>query len=97
MSAGFVDVVWELRSSRSNKWLGTAFMDFDAEGDQKDMEEVDCLVLSSGESGHADVLLLEELPDRDGAYVRRGVAELLGYEMDSQYSDYEERQTVTIY
>jgi hypothetical protein len=97
MSAGFVDVVWELRSSRSNKWLGTAFMDFDADVDQKEMEEVDCLVLNSCDSGHAELLLLEELPDQNGAYIRKGVAELLGYEVDSQYSDYEERQTVTIY
>jgi len=94
VSAGFV---WELRSSSSNKWLGTAFMDFDAEADQEKVEEVDCLVLSSCDSGHAELLLLEELPDQDGAYIRRGVAELLGYEVDSQYSDYEERQTVIIY
>jgi len=72
-------------------------MDFDAEADQEKVEEVDCLVLSSCDSGHAELLLLEELPDQDGAYIRRGVAELLGYEVDSQYSDYEERQTVIIY
>lgn len=97
MSAGFIDLVWELRSTRSNKWLGTAFMDLGAEADHEE-EEVDCLILSShGDSGRADLLLLEELPDQDGAYIRKGVAELLGYEVDSQYSDYEEKRTVTIY
>jgi hypothetical protein len=98
MSAGIVDYVWELRSTRSNKWLGTAYMDVDAEADHETEEYVYCLVLSSHEdSGHADILLLEELSGQENAYVRRGVAELLGYEVDSQYSDYEERQTLTIY
>lgn len=98
MAAGVVDYVWELRSTRSNKWLGTAYMDADAEEDHESEEDVYCLVLSSHEdSGQANILLLDELPGQENAYVRRGVAELLGYEVDSQYSDYEERQTLTIY
>ena len=98
ISAGVVEFDWELRSSRSNKWLGTAYMDHDAGGDHDTELYVNCLVLSSHEdSGQADMLLLEEIPGQENAYVRKGVAVLLGYEIDSQYSDYEERQTLKIY
>ena len=98
MSAGVVEYDWELRSTQSNKWIGTAYMDSEAGGDHDTEHYVYCLVLSSHEdSGRADMLLLDELPDQENAYVRKGVAVLLGYEIDSQYSDYEERQTLKIY
>jgi hypothetical protein len=96
MSSGGFDLVWELRST-SNKWLGTAFMDSDAVHDG--LEMVEYLVLSHDEeSRHSEVLLLE--PKAGSAagdeYVRKGVAEILGFEVVEEIFDNESLRTIKL-
>ncbi|KAF2400151.1 HET-domain-containing protein [Trichodelitschia bisporula] len=84
ISAGGWDVVWELRSL-TDAWLGTAFMDEEEEG-----SEVECLVLSEKQA-----LILGD-GQREGEFVRRGVAEIAGYE-GKFTDDGEGMRTVTIF
>ncbi|KAE9966282.1 hypothetical protein BLS_007115 [Venturia inaequalis] len=92
ISAGDYDLVWELRSL-SNKLLGTAFMDADVSSDMPEL--VDCLILSEGDKvGQA--LILEKTEDED-EYIRKGVAEILGYDKDDPFFERDELQTITIF
>jgi hypothetical protein len=92
ISAGSYDLVWELRSL-ANKLLGTAFMDADVFDDTP--KRLDCLILSDDEkTGQA--LIIEKMSGSGGNYVRRGVAEVLGYERDDAFFNKELEETITI-
>lgn len=82
ISAGDYDLVWEIRTL-ANKLLGTAFMDADVSSETPEL--VDCLILSDGDKvGQA--LILERTSDED-EYIRKGVAEILIYDKDDQFSN----------
>lgn len=80
ISAGSVDLTWELRST-SNKLLGTAFMDDDYHNDGS--TSVDCLILNK--NGKGQTLLLEQISEGGQRYQRIGVAELLGLDEDAEW------------
>lgn len=80
ISAGGVDLTWELRST-SNKLLGTAFMDCDDLDDGS--AHVDCLLLNK--NGKGQTLLLDRVEETSDQYRRIGVAELLGLDEDDGF------------
>jgi hypothetical protein len=92
ISAGGYDLVWELRSL-ANKLLGTAFMDQDMFLDAPEL--VRCLILSDDEKA-GQALILEKAAGSEGNYVRKGVAEVLGYDRDDTFFDKELVETITI-
>jgi hypothetical protein len=91
ISAGGVDLTWELRTM-SNKLLGTAFMDSD---DLKDgTQHVDCLILDENVKGQA--LILEKIADDSSDYIRIGVAELLGLDSDHDFFEKSHEQFIRL-
>jgi hypothetical protein len=93
ISAGDYDLVWELRSL-ANKLLGTAFMDADVSSDTPEL--VDCLILSEDDKvGQA--LILEKMSEDKDEYIRKGIADILGYDKDDTFFERDEMQTITIF
>jgi hypothetical protein len=93
ISAGDYDLVWELRSL-ANKLLGTAFMDEDVSNDIPEL--VDCLILSENDKvGQA--LILQRTSENEEEYIRKGVAEILGYDKDDVFFERDGMQTITIF
>jgi hypothetical protein len=92
LSAVGFDLVWELRSL-ANKLLGTAFMDVDSLLDVP--EQVQCLILGDDEKA-GQALILGKRSDPEQAFVRKGVAEILGYDRDDAFFDMNSVETITI-
>lgn len=80
ISAGGVDLTWELRTI-TNKLLGTAFMDSDDLADGS--VHVECLVLNK--TGTGQTLLLEKELGDQSQYHRIGVAELFGLDENDEF------------
>jgi hypothetical protein len=91
ISAGSVDLTWELRTL-SNKLLGTAFMDSDDLDDGS--AHVDCLILNDNEKGQA--LILEKVSDDSLNFIRIGVTELLGLDKDDDFFGKGQEQSIRL-
>jgi hypothetical protein len=92
LSATGFDLVWELRSL-ANKLLGTAFMDADSLLDAPEL--LQCLILSDDEKA-GQALILEKKDDSETTFIRRGVAEILGYDRDDAFFHTSSVKTITI-